>query len=381
MAKLTDITSLLNVDLPNQKESHTIIDSQTKAKGQKRRSWLNNANDASKQEVEKGVYRPLLEKGSINQVDQSGSSTRLINQVYKPAHQKGSINQVYKPISISLNNLRGNPLSIIWFLFSLVVDDKDQITSKVTLSEMMKNLCLSRDSARTGLRFLLKNYFITRINYQAGKSGWSQYEINKQLFMQMKTAYQKGFINPIKNKNEKGSISSNSFTYNNKTITVLPEEWEKINFENLAGIGFTVSRLLDIYEAGTNTAEVVQGSINHFAYMLERQPEKYKDPLNVLIGTLRKGKDWFEKDYKSPQELAMQHIVEQKKRELERKEKLEKELFDLHYKEWESSLDEETKNAFIPESARRSSMSGMKTAELVKYFTNNIWPEVKAKAF
>ena len=46
----------------------------------------------------------------------------------------------------------------------------------------MSFLGISSDSTRTALRFLLKNNFIIRVQFQAGKNGFSQYEIAKSLY-------------------------------------------------------------------------------------------------------------------------------------------------------------------------------------------------------
>ena len=43
--------------------------------------------------------------------------------------------------------------------------------------------------------------------------------------------------------------------------------------------------------------------------------KNYFDPRNVLMGVLR---NMFEKDYKSPHEIAIQQLVERKKIQLER---------------------------------------------------------------
>jgi len=263
---------------------------------------------------------------------------------------------------------------------------RSRTTTPLTIENIAAYCDTTKSAGRKAIQRLEEKGLLLRTCFKAGPGGWTQYELPDHMYKEILAKettlnLSQTWAKPESKLEPNIPTSSNSII--NKTTTALPEDWQKIEFESLTGIGFTTSRLLDIYETKTNTAEVVQQSINHFAYMLEHRPEKvatYKDPLTVLIGTLRKGKDWFEKDYKSPQELAMQRMVEQKKRELERKEKLEKELFDLHYQEWESSLDEEAKNTLLSESARRSNLSGMKTAELIKHFKQTVWPEISTKA-
>ena len=68
---------------------------------------------------------------------------------------------------------------------------------KITLLEMMKNLNLSKDSIRSALRFLLKKGLLERIDFQAGKFGWSKYRLKMELAKELDEAIQKGLIDPF----------------------------------------------------------------------------------------------------------------------------------------------------------------------------------------
>ena len=119
---------------------------------------------------------------------------------------------------------------------------------------------------------------------------------------------------------------NNSSSYLNKTTTTKNDpdffEFEKIDFENLSNIGFSKNQLKQLI--GKNTPDVIQESINHFSWGLDNNSKfkKYEDPLNVLMGVLRKGQAWVEKDYRSPQEIAQEKLLEIKKAEIDRKRKL-----------------------------------------------------------
>lgn len=185
MADLDEIASSLNVKLPPHSKAPNDNGS-SKATGQKRRSWLINEATQLCEEDKKGVYRPLKEEASVV----SSNSTRS-NRLDS---QKGPIKGVYRPLNLSLEELRGNPLRITKYLFKLSKHTATRNTEKVTLLEIMNTLVISRDSARTGLRFLLRNKLVERTEFRAGKSGWSKYKLKIELFTELD---EKGFIDPF----------------------------------------------------------------------------------------------------------------------------------------------------------------------------------------
>ncbi|GGI90854.1 hypothetical protein GCM10007966_19430 [Legionella impletisoli] len=161
----------------------------------------------------------------------------------------------------------------------------------------------------------------------------------------------------------------------------LPDEWEAINILPLEDNGFNRNHLLDIYETGLADPQMVQESILHFSYGLEYEPSKYKqydDVLNVLIGRLRKGKPWFEKNYRSPQEIAQQKLFENKKLEIERKKKLEEESYSLAQSEWIQNLSKEDIEKVAPKKTN-ATFTPPQEARLKLYFKENIWPELKSE--
>ena len=387
MASLDKLASLMNVDM---NDASNLKSRQTElVVGQKRRAWivqsenehLDNTSISSEISNEispqKGVYRPLNEKGSINRVHQSDSSTGFINRIDQHEDKKGFINRVSNPLNLTLENLRGNPLKIIQYLFAIATYEGECTTRKVTLSELMQALEISRDSARTGLRFLLKNNLLVRINFQPGKTGWSQYSIKKSLFLEITDAQKKGSINPIliasQYRTEKGSnSSSNIITTTIETID--PLSWEDVDVEPVAEIGFSVKHLLQLKQK--NSPQVVQESINHFAFGLEfnNNTMKYKDPVNVLMGVLRKGGAWIEPNYKSSQEIAQERLLEQKRAEHARLAKMHEELLKMEFDEWLLTIDDKKKSDLVKD---RPGMTSLPTGLREKTLRGYLWEYFK----
>ena len=188
------------------------------------------------------------------------------------------------------------------------------------------------------------------------------------------------FINTIRYQIDNNESYNSSSIYNktttNKKREDLSEEWAEIKYENLQEIGFgktQIRQLVDICEPS-----IVQESINHFAFCMEYNPKfkKYEDPLNVLMGVLRKGGGWFEKDYRSPKEIAQQKLLEIKKAEIERRKEIEEDAYKLALAEWQQTLSHDEIENIAPSSNRDITP---RPAKLSIYFKENIWPDKKSE--
>lgn len=171
-------------------------------------------------------------------------------------------------------------------------------------------------------------------------------------------------------------ISSSNYnittTNLSKRSEQIPLEWENINIDPLAHIGFSKTQIKQIIEK--NDPGVVQESINHFAFGLENNPKvkKYEDPLNVLMGVLRKGQAWVETDYRSAIEIAQEKLFETKRAEIERKKSLEEDAYKLALSEWSSGITDQERNIITE---RTNGDLTPPTAKLSKYFREHVWPE------
>ena len=94
------------------------------------------------------------------------------------------------------------------------------------------------------------------------------------------------------------------------------------------------------------------------------------------MGVLRKGEGWFEQDYKSPKEIALQKLMDNKKAEIERKKKLEEELYIVFLNEWIESLTPEEVKTIAPDKREKGDITPLKS-KLSKHFKENIWPSKK----
>jgi hypothetical protein len=355
MARLDDLLPELKNDtsaqiLPKNNEPSMLT-------GKKRRAWLvDNYEDKS----------TTQEKGSINPVHKPES---LRVSMIDVSSSKGSVNLVYKPESLCFADLRSNPLQLFRYLYEMTQSAGDDYkTPRVKLRDMMLHISISKDSARTALRFLLKQKFIERIEFQPGHLGWSRYQLNEKICNELEHAVSKGFIRPFEITKNKAIETSPS------SITDLLDPWEEVDISPLESIGFNKKHLLQI--KNKTTPDVAQESINHFAYSLKynTKTKEYANPLATLITVLKRGEAWLEPNYQSPQELAQLKIIEIKKAEMERKRVIEEELFKMAFDEWQHDLSKEEIDALAPDGRKKGDLTPP-AAKLGLYFKEQIWPE------
>lgn len=356
MARLDDLLPELKDDISPQikpKKSEPSI-----LTGKKRRAWLVDS-------IEDKISTP--EKGSINHIHKPELSLGITR--IDASSPKGSMNRVYKPETLCFEDLRSNPLQLFRFLYELAQGADDNYnTPRVKLREMMLHINISKDSARTALRFLLKQKFIARIEFQAGHLGWSRYQLNEIICKELERAISKGSIDPF-------SFSGNKTIENtSSSITDFMDPWDEVDISSLESIGFSKKHLLQI--KNKTTPDVAQESINHFAYSLKynKKTKEYPNPLATLITVLKRSEAWIEPNYQSPQELAQLKILEVKKAELERKKVLEEELYKVALEDWQQSLSKDEIAALAPD-LRKKGDPVPPTAKLSIYFKEKIWPE------
>ena len=123
------------------------------------------------------------------------------------------------------------------------------------------------------------------------------------------------------------------------------EAWANIDFSALADYGFKKSHIKQIINAKTSlTPQEVQESIEHYAWALENRREEMKgyapnsNPLRGLMGVLKKGNAWVEGSYKSPEELALELQIKNKRIQLERQQAKKDELFNIEFEMWYTAL-------------------------------------------
>ena len=287
-------------------------------------------------------------------------------------------------------SLVGVQKSIVFLIFSECQKARSKVTNPLTIEHMLNIIKCKKPSIKGGIQRLEHKGFIKRISFKNGRGGWSRYTMPDLLFHEL-LQYESGVkldpnwiqsgskVDPKVDPQVDPSLSSSSSYINNKNTTTngneLPEEWRNINLDLLQDIGFSENHLRQLFNF--NTPELVEESIKHFAFGLLNNPKtkQYPNPINVLMGVLRKGQAWVENNYKSLQEIAQEELVARKKAEAERLVKLEQEIYNAEFKIWESGLSATELKAI----EFGTQYLGPLKARLKACFDKTIWPTKQNK--
>lgn len=286
-----------------------------------------------------------------------------------------------------LIKLAGVQKNILNFVVDISMVRKCFETGPIETSTIALYTKSSTGVVKISIKRLIDKGFISRNKGKQAKGGYINLSISEDIFNAVTEQRKKynsisnsaDLISSIRYQLDNESLyssNSNIKTNTTKKAEQLPDEWQVINFDALSHIGFNKTQVKQLIDK--SDPELVQESINHFAYGIEYNPkfQKYEDPLNVLMGVLRKGQGWFEKDYRSPKEIAQQQLFEWKRAEVERKKVQEDEAYKLALNEWQQTLT----LIQITEIAPNKKMTGditPQSAKLSLYFKEKIWPELK----
>ena len=139
------------------------------------------------------------------------------------------------------------------------------------------------------------------------------------------------------------------------TATELNEDdWLDLDYSSLTEFGFKKSHVNQIKKFNAKldtdsqlTVDSVQDSIEHYAWALRNklsEMENYAPSTNRLrglLGVLKKGGEWVEPNYKSPEDLAYEASLKAKKERLEKIKAQKDELFMLEFEMWRDGLSDE----------------------------------------
>ncbi len=340
---------------------------------------IDNTIDINKVTLEKQQDNKQITVGE--QIGNTKETDRVTNR------EQLDINLDPTSVYHQLLKLSGIQKSILNFIVDLCTIKNSLDTGPIETSTISIYSNSSIGVTKISIKRLIDKGFIFRNKGKQAKGGYINLSITAEVYnafiqqrkINFSTLNSTDLINSIRYQLDNDGVHSSS-SYN-KNITTkkndeLPEAWELIDFESLKDIGFTKTQIKQLIDK--NDPEIVQESINHFAFGMEHNPKfkKYEDPLNVLMGVLRKRQGWFEKNYRSPTEIAQQNLLEAKKAEMERRQQLEEEAYKLAFSNWQQNLSHEELEKIAP--AKKTAGQIMpQSAKLSIFFKENIWEEIK----
>jgi predicted transcriptional regulator len=268
--------------------------------------------------------------------------------------------------------LYGLQKKIVHFFVKKCISRESTSTGPITADSLCELCKTTPKTIKKIVARLSDDGLIKRLGGKRGKGGFSTFSLEQQL------------INVVKLQTE---LENNYKSLSSRHITPeyiendLPAEWDNISFHAVQEIGFSKAQIRMLYANQKNTPEVIQESINHFAYTMKNKPEKlekYDSKMAVLISTLNKGGSWYEPDYISPQEQALKDALERRKEEKARIEAMEKELFSIEFNEWLERQEPDFLRSLLTGSGGVSMNDSMKRGQYIQYFKDQVWQGVRS---
>ncbi|WP_119328377.1 hypothetical protein [Cysteiniphilum halobium] len=174
------------------------------------------------------------------------------------------------------------------------------------------------------------------------------------------------------------------------------DNWTDLDFSSLTEFGFNKRHVTQIKNFNKSldvdnqlTVDSVQESIEHYAWALQNRLDEMasyapaNNRLRGLIGVLKKGGNWTEANYKSPEDLAFEASLKAKEERLLKLKEQKERVFNLEFELWCESLtateltDIEEKGELqgkMPPSAFKNKGDNKHyVAALKTYFKNNVY--------
>jgi hypothetical protein len=274
----------------------------------------------------------------------------------------------YKELIQNIRASKGSQWKILEYFAERSLETGSLSTGHFKISKLAKQTGLEEKTIYTAIyRLERQKQLIIRQKGKEGSGGSSRFMFASE---------------DIKNQIlcSRDKVISNRLNVSNvDAVANLDIGWNEINTDLLSEIGLNQKHVFQL--RNYSTPQIVQESIRHFAFGLQNnaKTQSYKDPVAVLIGVLRKGEAWIESAYKSPQEIAMEKLLVQKKDENTRLQQLEEKLQNEYFVEWSKNLTEEQMKIIVGDkiTGPKSLQEKAKTGLLKEYFQVNEWLRLK----
>ena len=355
-------------------DSQTIVkgtsnDSQTIVKG--------TSNDSQMIVKDTSNDSQTIVKGTSNDSQTIVKGTSNDSQTIVKGTSNDSQTIVKKNSKICIDNLSGLQLDIINYFIKNIENESLRTTTKMTIPLMSQSLQSTKNMLVQGIYRLKKKGFIYLVRRKDGRGGWCQYKLHKEITI---TPIYNNDINII---NKKETIKTNSESLQPQTDKS-KNDWLNIDFSPLSNFGFRKSHITQLSQIKNLTPEMIQESILHFAWalnnnldeMIQKYDERFeKNKLGLLIGTLKKGNEWIEAGYKSPEDIAQAEILKAKKVRLEKIKQQKLEMFETDFELWYEELTKEDRNKVESSFAAPVKSMGEKMLKegYKSYFKKNIY--------
>ncbi len=366
------------------------VESKPEAKGITLESALPPTLNGDKRETPQKETSPIIESIEPRTLLKPKKSVDITPMKNLGVYGGDSIDPFHR---IGFGSLVGIQRKIILFIYNECFHHGSLESPPVTREYLAQAISVPYLSMKKSILRLEEKGFLTRLGYRRGRGGFSMYKLSKDIYQELTRLREQGtlpaltdpenlrIVSDAKNKNSLENIKPPISPEEHQISGDLLNGWEKVNFDQLAGIGFSKYHLKQISQQAKFSPNEVQDFINFFAFDLNRN-NKVKtitgDPISFFMGILRRGVPYVPpKNYISPEDEArVEYLKYLESREKERVEK-ENQIREFEFKNWKATADltEILRNA--PEYVRGKT-GPILDVFLDAHFEKEVWPKISA---
>jgi predicted transcriptional regulator len=344
-------------------------------------------------------------KQTVNKPD--GGNEETVNNIVNKlvTNRKQTVNKLVTE-SFTFYELTGLQKSITNLIYREIKKCRKQVTPPLTLEYIGTIVMAGENTVKTTIQRLVKKGMVIRMSSKNGRGGWSKYSLEETLFLdilqheneQMFLMSNEETVNkPVTNRKQTvnklvtepitNSPSSSSYILKTTTTTdpeskknfsedgeELTQEDDEVKVSSLQHIGLSKAHIEQLKNSGLKN-EIIQQSIDAFAFDLEHNGVKEKiktQPLNYFMGILRGGIPYaFPANYQDQKAVAMKAYLDGVRRVKEERQKLEEEIFEFEFTEWNIRLTEDEVANIIPEKRYREYPT--RDSFLKDHFKQKVW--------
>lgn len=283
----------------------------------------------------------------------------------------------------SFSQLLGIQRKIVLYVFTDCISKGSLESSPITIEHFSDSLSVPYHSIKKSIDRLQARQILERAKFKAGRGGWTQYRLSRPVYQELSRLNREGLLPIVSSDGSIKTPASKLETTGDKppAESALGEDWQGVDTSPLSHIGFGKAHILQLARDGKLTPELVQDSIHHFAFDLnknDKAKELRKSPLEVLMGILRnRGPYSAPANYESPEAAAMRQYLEKKRAAARQAAEMEKEIFELEFSSWKAELKPSELSALLPGSL--ASIPQAREPVLLEHFRDNLWPQRRAE--
>jgi DNA-binding MarR family transcriptional regulator len=293
----------------------------------------------------------------------------------------------------SLEAITGLQRDALFFIYENCRYAGSKTSTPIAIKNLAEAIKCSVRTARVTIQRIEKKGYVTRLEYKDGRGGWTKYQLPNEIYSQLlfdrssnkaatnlEQSGNKVAAQPTAEVATKGLSSSSSLSSSlEKELTAtnldLVGEWRSIQTPNaLRSIGFGESQIRQICEAQKLTPEVVQSSLDHYAYDLSQGKKINSSPLGYIVSILKfRGEPYISSAYLKEEAREIAEYMAQVEKTRSAKEAMLQHQLETQFEEWFLKLSPTQMTEFVAPNQIATPGSQHYKRMLREYFTENIW--------